>query len=307
MLEHSEADVLILLDCCAAGSSIAAAGSGVTEVIAACGFESRAPGVGEHSFTRSLIEELRYCSHGPPLSVAMLHNKVPSRIKYWKPRFGTTGYHEHRKTPIYIVLANEGMKRSIELAPIPYISVPVREFLTGSNQTSLSSSSQSSLDQVWPDPNFGCPKVLITVALEDDQLLRTGTWMDWLKSVPGVVKYTEVQGVWRSDSTIILLSMAIAMWDLLPKNPAVKFLGFVRSYNLLHTEYPLITARDGTKISNTFSHPGQLTSIAEEKNIRGALEEEHVARSSNASKGPFTAVTATRASSNSPVDAIFSS
>ena len=35
LLEHAESDVLILLDCCAAASSISETGSGVTEVIAA--------------------------------------------------------------------------------------------------------------------------------------------------------------------------------------------------------------------------------------------------------------------------------
>lgn len=60
MLEEAECDVLILLDCCAAASSGGNHGRGVTEVIAACGFEVFAPGVGEHSFTRSLIDELKY-------------------------------------------------------------------------------------------------------------------------------------------------------------------------------------------------------------------------------------------------------
>ena len=59
MLEQAASDVLILLDCCAAASSAADAGKGVTELLAACGFETWAPGVGEHSFTRSLIDELK--------------------------------------------------------------------------------------------------------------------------------------------------------------------------------------------------------------------------------------------------------
>ena len=39
-LEHAESDVLILLDCCAAASSISGSGTGVTELIAACGKQS---------------------------------------------------------------------------------------------------------------------------------------------------------------------------------------------------------------------------------------------------------------------------
>ncbi|KAL8723578.1 MAG: hypothetical protein Q9181_007252 [Wetmoreana brouardii] len=119
MLEQSESDVLIFLDCCAAASSAVASGNGVTELIAACGFETWTPGVGEHSFSRSLIEELKYLCHGPPFSVALLHNKVLSRIKYWKPRFTSAFTPERRKTPIYIQLANELNRRSVELSPLP--------------------------------------------------------------------------------------------------------------------------------------------------------------------------------------------
>lgn len=82
MLEEADCDVLILLDCCVAASSTAETGNGVTELVAACGFETWPPGVSEHTFTRSLIDKLRYCRAGPSLSAALLQNKVLSRTKY---------------------------------------------------------------------------------------------------------------------------------------------------------------------------------------------------------------------------------
>lgn len=88
MLEQAESEVLILLDCCAGVSSTSEAGSGVTEVIAACGFETYAPGVSEHSFTGSLIDELQYWCNDRHRSVAMLHTRVLGSMKHWKPRSG---------------------------------------------------------------------------------------------------------------------------------------------------------------------------------------------------------------------------
>lgn len=183
MLEEAQSDVILLLDCCAAASSASGAGSGITEVIAACGFETWAPGVGEHSFTRSLIEELRYLRRTAPFSTALLHNTVLSRVKYWKPRYGrASSNREQRKTPIYIVLSNEAKQRSIEIAPIwvsdPAVNlsklsleVPVSHESNESSQTSCdtgsprpSQSSKSSVDEVWPDTSFRCPKALITVS-----------------------------------------------------------------------------------------------------------------------------------------------
>ncbi|KAL2048673.1 hypothetical protein N7G274_000585 [Stereocaulon virgatum] len=255
MLEQAQSDILILLDCCAAASSTTSSGTGVIELIAACGFETWAPGVSEHSFTRSLIDELTYWAKGPTLTVALLHNKVLSRIKYWKPRFGRTGNYEHRKTPIYIVLANDGKQRSIELEPlrhqasseleasVPPSGGPLSQWPSHSSAPSTkpstdagdnpSSSSQSSLSNVWPDPQYECPKVLVSLALEDDQILETEAWVEWLRSVPAVVQYAQVEGLYRSDSTLLLLSLPISIWDLLPKDPAVNFIGFVRSPDLL--------------------------------------------------------------------------
>ena len=168
---------------------------------------------------------------------------------------------------MYIVLANEGKKRSIEIVPLPPRTVPITErpFSVGDGVASTSSSSsnqypvpsndassstsntsteptalednanssESSISQVWPDRDFKCPKVLISVALEEDQWLEAEAWADWLEKVPAKVKYANVEGIYKSDSTIVLLSIAVAVWDLISSDPAVKFLGFVRSHNLL--------------------------------------------------------------------------
>lgn len=49
MLEEADCDVLILLDYCVAASSTAETGNGVTELVAACGFEPWPPGVSGYS------------------------------------------------------------------------------------------------------------------------------------------------------------------------------------------------------------------------------------------------------------------
>ena len=265
MLEHAESDVLILLDCCAAASSISETGSGVTEVIAACGFETWAPGVGEHSFTRSLIDELRYWSRGHALSVAMLHNKVLSRIKYWKPRFGVTGEHEHRKTPIYIVLSNEGKQRSIALTPLQFQGSISNSSLSSIEAQSIthessSISSESSIDQVWPDQEFNHPKVLLSLSLEENQWLHADKWIEWIQSVPALVKYAEVDGIYKSGSTLILLSVPVAVWDLLPKYPAIAFIGFIDSSDLFRGK-PSSLASSHASIKAEAEAPGYTTTI----------------------------------------------
>ncbi len=255
MLEQARSDVLILLDCCAAASSATGSGNGITEIIAACGFEAWAPGVGQHSFTRSLVDELRYLGSIGPFSTSLLHNKVLSRVKYWKPRFAPSASHrEMRRTPIYIVISNETRPRSIELeslqpekstnlnnsdaSPVSPIRGSAFSSLSPSaDETSTSGkaskSSSSSLDGVWPDKGFDCPKVLMSITLEEEQWLSPQHWADWIRSIPALVKFANIEGVYKSDSTLIVISIPIAIWNLVPANPAISFLGFSRSRNLL--------------------------------------------------------------------------
>ena len=256
MLEQATSDVLILLDCCAAATASAEQGNGVTEVIAACGFETTAPGVCEHSFTRGLIEELRYFSKRSPLSAAMLHMKVLSRMKYWKPknvetRSGELAFHERRRTPVHTILTNDGKPRSIVLSPIessallsPEISAPLAHspFSDSSSQdvemedSSNDSAMTSILSSVSSSGNYfeqSCPTVLIAVALEEDQRLQLDTWGEWLRDLPAMAKHARVEGIYESFSTLILISLPVYIWDLIPNNPAVSFVGFIKSQDFL--------------------------------------------------------------------------
>ncbi|KAL8684465.1 MAG: hypothetical protein Q9224_006335 [Gallowayella concinna] len=101
--------------------------------------------------------------------------------------------------------------------------------MLGSDETS-----QSSLSEVWPDKEFNLPKVLISVALQEEQRLNLDEWTNWLKSVPALAKWVHIEGVYKSDSILLHLSLPVALWDSLPKDPAISFLAFVRSRNLLH-------------------------------------------------------------------------
>ncbi|KAL8835228.1 MAG: hypothetical protein Q9170_003390 [Blastenia crenularia] len=270
-LEEADSDVLILLDCCAAASSAGGSGKGITELIAACGFETFAPGVGEHSFTRSLIEELRYYGQRlGPISTAFLHNKVLARTKKsWNPRYASDALEERRKTPIHIHLADRSMQRCIELTPISprplarddprsvfpapgstsgFFNIGASDPSSSSEDVDMSdptSSSHTSLSEVWPDPQYTLPKVLVTVALEQDQVLRADDLLDWLKSFPAVANCVHVESAYKSDSTLLLLSIPVAIWDMLPKNPAISFVAFVKSNNLLDSR-ELATANAAT-------------------------------------------------------------
>jgi hypothetical protein len=141
MLEEADADVLLLLDCCHSAAvpttDCQQRTGGVVEVIAACGYETVAAEVDQHSFTKALTDILAMASKGRPFSVGELHSRVLSRLKCWTPQLATDGegkYIENadgrllyerqpRRTPIYSILCETMPRRSIVLGPLADLSL----------------------------------------------------------------------------------------------------------------------------------------------------------------------------------------
>jgi hypothetical protein len=49
----------------------------------------------------------------------------------------------------------------------------------------------------------------------------------WLESVPFLGTWAKIEGVFPSYSTLIILSIPVPLWDLLPDNPAYTFIGYI--------------------------------------------------------------------------------
>jgi hypothetical protein len=81
----------------------------------------------------------------------------------------------------------------------------------------------TTLDSYWPDPKFKYEKVLPAISLAglDDDLELV------LRSAP-----VKVEGVFRSRSKLLIVSIPIPVWDLLPESHAITFIGFIESDNL---------------------------------------------------------------------------
>ncbi|CZT07236.1 uncharacterized protein RCO7_07252 [Rhynchosporium graminicola] len=258
LFEKADFDVLLLLDCCAAASAAPAVGSAVTETIAACGFESIASQPGRCSFTNSLIEVLEDWIDSPPFSAAMLHNKVLSILKHERPERMQNGKRrriEYRRTPIHIVATADTTMPSIELSR----RAPRRDKSQEINPSTLLSSSKPKprvhaspdkyrssglkgreyqpecLNNVQGDV-YEVPRVIISLSLEKHQNLRSESCQKWLASCPALIKYAKVEAVYSGFSALLLLSIPVLIWNLLPENVACSFVGYVTSPNFLNTK-----------------------------------------------------------------------
>ncbi|KAG0645504.1 hypothetical protein D0Z07_8738 [Hyphodiscus hymeniophilus] len=266
LFEEADADALLLYDCCHSASvptcKLQLGKGGVTEVIAACGYETFAPEVDEHSFTKALTETLAKASTELPFSVGELHSRILSHLKCWAPKLARDtkrNYIENadgrllyerqpRKSPIYSILSETKPRRSIVLGRLPLhdrgslgvgsgSSTSVPEAFEPSTSSTSSSKYSFKKRKLARKDGQKCAQVLISVRVDQTQMDQR-KWIDWIREMPSDGKDVHVEGRWDSFSSLILLRMPVAVWNLLPDSPGYDFIGFVTSANLVNSYDP---------------------------------------------------------------------
>ncbi|OJJ76990.1 hypothetical protein ASPBRDRAFT_60657 [Aspergillus brasiliensis CBS 101740] len=78
-------------------------------------------------------------------------------------------------------------------------------------------------------------KVLVTVWISGrSSVPDVGQWIQWLStSIPEEVADIKIEGLFKSDSSLLLLIMPVAVWSMLRHNDSFDFVSVVQSHNLL--------------------------------------------------------------------------
>ncbi|EGX89253.1 Rhodanese-like protein [Cordyceps militaris CM01] len=271
LLERSKSDVLILLDCCAgAASATFSTGNSITETISASSWDAIAPDPGRYSFTNALIEVLQEW-RSRTFSAAMLHAEVLARLKHPRPITINGKLFEARSTPVHFMMTANHKAPSIELCNARQQKMPPSPPLPPSPPRPSHGSGADPMGitrgpcpnpiprtPVSSDPNEDTPHVMISLALEDDQRLDINAWEQWLSAFPSLAKHVKVQGVFKSHSTLLLVSMPVMIWDMLPEDHATSFVAFIRSNNLAiprnAQQPPTVRAATQVRQSHTGRH-----------------------------------------------------
>ena len=95
-----------------------------------------------------------------------------------------------------------------------------------------SSHTMSTIQRLLGDDN--APKVVLAINFDGEHWKDSEhLFTDWLKEMPLPTESIRIEAVFRGLSTVMILSMPVAIWDLLPENPRYSFINFVRSSTLL--------------------------------------------------------------------------
>lgn len=121
------------------------------------------------------------------------------------------------------------------------------------------------LNQIKGD-DYDVPRVIISLALEKHQTLSSDSCQKWLTVCPTLVKYATVEAAYQSFSTLVLLSIPVFIWNLLPDDPACSFVGYVTSPNIfkaISVSQVKVPAAVQVPMEDTLSH--KETNINENK------------------------------------------
>jgi fructose-specific component phosphotransferase system IIB-like protein len=98
------------------------------------------------------------------------------------------------------------------------------------------------------------PRLLFSIRISEDIKpgdLSTELLADWLSTLPVEAKSVRVEAGFASDSTLLIVSMPIAMLGYLPYDPAITLIGAARSNNQISVENKVTEAE--VRILHTFS------------------------------------------------------
>jgi hypothetical protein len=267
LLEQAQSDVLILLDCCCSGIASTVEGNGVAELIAACGYNNKALGVGVYSFTSALIMELQKLSTKPIFSVGELYSNIYLNIQHRTLMDGT----ERHPPPIHLQLTQESrFPRSIQLSPSRKVSEQAtsggvslsdssafhpdtgvtRGSAFSSQATVKSSSAHSPSSSNVPNldhttelgtipPETKVPRISFSVRLKDTfrpHELSKDLFKEWLRMIPALADEVKAEAGFDSFSSLLIVSVPISLSIYVPRDSAAMCLGPITSSNLISGE-----------------------------------------------------------------------
>jgi len=242
---------LLLLDTCAVADAPTAGGHGVKQAIAAYSPDQIARGPGSRSFTFDLIEALNRLGSGRPFSIQRLHEEIISmkHNKSWQQNSLTNGAAKavsgHERMPVCFSLT-PGTLQSITLSPLgqqpPGPSHMTSPIASPDNDAQASRSNHSGNHseqhgmKVTSDLTFEEMRALVCTTFLGEPSQDMASFKQWLHNTPMAASKIAVEGMFHGPPTVLLVSMPIAVWNVVAADRTCAFLGYVNSHNMT-TEY----------------------------------------------------------------------
>ncbi|KAL2887897.1 C2H2 finger domain-containing protein [Ceratocystis lukuohia] len=318
LFEDSQSDVLFLLDTCIASATIPpqSGNMGVKQVIAANTAEFRAREPGKRSFSSYLCESLHvFASTKTPFSIQSLYEDVVARqrvdLSSSAPN-GDMGLNtaisaatatNNPSTPVCFT-TTQGKWPNVVLSSaladgvsppcnLSQLKVPKPDPEQPRAVPSNSADNLSITPEAVVELKFDEPRVLACTTFVGEASSDMTFFNTWLAERPEIADMVAVEAMFFGPPTMLLISMAMPIWEVVRHDKVCIFLGYIGSHNFVHLYQNLVGFTGSRRTQNTVSkevEDGRILLEAHEAAKRNSIVGEEIA----APETPFRKVTLAR-------------
>lgn len=218
------------------------------QVIAAYTQEQTTREPGPRSFTFNLIEALNKLGSGRPFSIQRLHEEIISQkhnkfLQHSLTNGNGKAVTGHERMPVCFSLT-PGTLQSITLSPLgqqqPGGSHMASPMGSPDNDLQASRSNHGEHHGIKVNSNsdltFEEMRALVCTTFLGEPSQDMASFKQWLHNTPMAASKIAVEGMFHGPPTVLLVSMPIAVWNVVAADRTCAFLGYVNSHNMT-TEY----------------------------------------------------------------------
>lgn len=236
LFEDAQSDILLLLDTCAVHDSPVAGSHGTKQAIAAYSPGQRDSEYTSRTFTAYLAESLYNLSSGRSFTVQRLYEEIMRQrqhdISSKSVNGGGPKLHPPERIPTLFTLT-PGKTNAITLSPLRPGAAAQDE-----NHAIDTNGHDSHQDLPFgsapvPDLTFEEARVLVCTTFVGEASPDMVFYNQWLQNTPALATKITMEGMFLGPPTMLLVSMPLAVWNVVQHDKVCCFLGYINSHNMI--------------------------------------------------------------------------
>ncbi|TRX90250.1 hypothetical protein FHL15_008795 [Xylaria flabelliformis] len=272
LFEDSPSDMLLLMDSGIVQEPTVQGGSSTKRVIAAGTPDHYSREPGARSFTANLTEAFLQLGTGRPFTAEHLYQEA-ARLRQHEllQSPGLTngmvgkGIPMRDKLPLLCTITS-GNGQSLSLCPLipPPLGPPLQSPRTAEASSRTSREDNAIHPSAVADLTFDEPRVLVCTTFVGEASPDMSSFYHWLHNTPAIGSKIAVEGMFLGPPTMLLISMPVAVWNVVQHDKVCCFLGYVNSHNMTHLYKRLVGSMSVNKASAKDMEDGRMLLEARE-------------------------------------------
>lgn len=262
--------MLLLLDSGIVQAPAVKGGSSTKQVIAAGTPDHYSREPGARSFTANLTEAFLSLGDGRPFTTEHLYQEA-ARLRQHEllQTLGLTngiagkGLPTREKLPLLYAITS-GKGQSLTLCPLTPTPGPQLQSATTDAGSGISRVDNAIHPSAVADLTFDEPRVLVCTTFVGEASPDMSSFYHWLHNTPAIGSKIAVEGMFLGPPTMLLISMPVAVWNVVQHDKVCCFLGYVNSHNMTHLYKRLVGSISVNKASAKDMEDGRILLEARE-------------------------------------------